>query len=153
MITAHGTVGNAVEAMKLGAVDFLQKPFSAQEVRAVVERVLARETLAPEQADDYGAFVELARRGITRRDFEAARAHLRQAIALDEDQPEAHNLLGVLYEIGGDRFEAQQSYRKALALDPTYAPARANLKEFVNPHRKTSFFLDEAKKGDELTSG
>jgi len=27
MITAYGTIGSAVEAMKLGAVDFLQKPF------------------------------------------------------------------------------------------------------------------------------
>jgi DNA-binding NtrC family response regulator len=28
IITAHGTIQSAVEAMKLGAVDFLQKPFS-----------------------------------------------------------------------------------------------------------------------------
>ena len=27
VLTAHGTVATAVEAMKLGAVDFLQKPF------------------------------------------------------------------------------------------------------------------------------
>ena len=114
-----------------------------------MEKVLARERLDPKEADDYGAFVELARRAISERDFEAARAHLRQALALDENQAEAHNLLGVLYEIGGDRFEAQQRYRKALALDPTYAPARANLKESVDPRRKTSFFLDEAKKDDD----
>ncbi|MBE0616331.1 MAG: response regulator, partial [Proteobacteria bacterium] len=28
ILTAYGTVASAVEAMKLGAVDFLQKPFS-----------------------------------------------------------------------------------------------------------------------------
>ncbi len=28
VMTAHGSVENAVEAMKLGAADFLQKPFS-----------------------------------------------------------------------------------------------------------------------------
>jgi DNA-binding NtrC family response regulator len=40
IITAHGTVPNAVDAMKLGAADFIQKPFSSDEVRQVVRRVL-----------------------------------------------------------------------------------------------------------------
>src|SRR5512136_524743 len=34
MISAYGTIEVAVEAMKLGAVDFIQKPFSPEEVRA-----------------------------------------------------------------------------------------------------------------------
>ncbi len=36
VITAHGTVATAVEAMKLGAVDFIEKPFAAEEVRQAV---------------------------------------------------------------------------------------------------------------------
>jgi len=43
IITAHGTVPNAVDAMKLGAADFIQKPFSSDEVRQVVRRVLERD--------------------------------------------------------------------------------------------------------------
>jgi len=42
IITAHGTVENAVEAMKLGAVDFIQKPFTPDEVRGFVAKALAR---------------------------------------------------------------------------------------------------------------
>jgi len=42
IITAHGTVENAVEAMKLGAVDFIQKPFTPDEIRAFVAKALAR---------------------------------------------------------------------------------------------------------------
>ena len=42
IITAHGTVENAVEAMKLGAVEFLQKPFTSDEIRSVVKAALAR---------------------------------------------------------------------------------------------------------------
>ena len=34
MITAHGTVDTAVEALKLGAFDYLTKPFDKDEVRA-----------------------------------------------------------------------------------------------------------------------
>lgn len=145
IITAHGTVENAVEAMKLGAVDFLQKPFTPAEIRALVQKIMDRDALDPAQAESYEAFIELARHGISHRQFDEARAYLRKALACDDAQPEAHNLLGVLHEIDGDRFEAQQCYRKALELDPTYAPARANLRESVEPDRKTSFFLDEAK--------
>jgi DNA-binding response OmpR family regulator len=42
IITAHGTVENAVEAMKLGAVDFIQKPFTPDEIRGFVAKALAR---------------------------------------------------------------------------------------------------------------
>lgn len=38
LITGHGTVEVAVEAMKEGAVDFIQKPFSLEELVEAVER-------------------------------------------------------------------------------------------------------------------
>jgi two-component system response regulator TtrR len=41
-ITGHGDVPMAVETMKKGAIDFLQKPFSEERVRAVVEQCLRR---------------------------------------------------------------------------------------------------------------
>ncbi len=41
MITAHGTINQAVEAMQLGAADFITKPFAAQDLERVVERVLS----------------------------------------------------------------------------------------------------------------
>jgi len=43
IITAYGTIESAVEAMKLGAVDFIQKPFSPDEIRGLVSRVMDRE--------------------------------------------------------------------------------------------------------------
>jgi DNA-binding NtrC family response regulator len=45
IITAHGTIASAVAAMKLGAVDFIQKPFSPGEIRELTEMVLQREAL------------------------------------------------------------------------------------------------------------
>ncbi len=42
VITAHGTVDTAVESMKRGAVDFLQKPFGPDVLLAKVSGVLAR---------------------------------------------------------------------------------------------------------------
>jgi two-component system response regulator AtoC len=40
VITAYGTISRAVEAMKQGALDFMQKPLSMEEVCLVVERSL-----------------------------------------------------------------------------------------------------------------
>ena len=38
MITAHGTVDTAVEALKLGAFDYVTKPFDRAELRRVVSK-------------------------------------------------------------------------------------------------------------------
>jgi two-component system, NtrC family, response regulator AtoC len=50
VLTAHGTVHTAVEAMKKGAFDFLQKPLSGpEELRLLVERALERRLLLAEK--------------------------------------------------------------------------------------------------------
>ena len=48
VMTAHGSVENAVEAMKLGAADFLQKPFSLDHLATIVEKVMAVQALRDE---------------------------------------------------------------------------------------------------------
>jgi DNA-binding NtrC family response regulator len=128
IITAHGTIESAVEAMKLGAVDFIQKPFSPGDIRELAKSVLERETLHENQAVDYRDLIELAKRYITDQSFAAARETVRRAIAADPSQPEVYNLLGALIEIDGDIFEAQKFYLVALDIDPKYKPARTNLK-------------------------
>jgi DNA-binding response OmpR family regulator len=132
IITAYGTVESAVEAMKLGAVDFIQKPFSPEEIRELVSRVMDREKLDEKKAVDYGLSIELAKRCVGDRHFDAAIEHVRKAISLDPGRPEAFNLLGALMEIRGDRIEAQKNYRAALSLDPSYEPAIKNLQRSTN---------------------
>ena len=132
IITAYGTIESAVEAMKLGAVDFVQKPFAPKEIRELVTRVLDRDRLAAEAARGYEGHIERAKRCIGERAFDAAREHVRQAIAADATKPEAFNLLGVLLEIGGDTAEARKNYRAALALDPGYKAAEENLSRTVS---------------------
>jgi tetratricopeptide (TPR) repeat protein len=60
-----------------------------------------------------------AHRAISRQDFDNAEDQLQQALALNDQLPAPHNLLGVIRETRGDRLEAQNSYRAALNLDPT----------------------------------
>lgn len=141
MITAHGTVENAVEAMKLGAVDFLQKPFTPEEIRELVTTVLKRRMLdehvmtrdEPSDTFSYDNLIQVAKKYVEHRDFSHAVTVVRKAVATFPNRAEAFNLLGALVEIDGDVLEAQKFYRAATALDPTYEPARQNL------HRTTSW--------------
>ena len=46
LITAHGTVDSAVEAIKQGAHDYITKPFDQQELQATIRKALATEERA-----------------------------------------------------------------------------------------------------------
>ena len=46
MITGHGDIDSAVEAMKLGACDFIRKPFNLEQLDLVVEKAHQRVLLA-----------------------------------------------------------------------------------------------------------
>ena len=45
LMTAHATIGSAIEAMKLGALDYLQKPFEIDELLVVVRRAVELQRL------------------------------------------------------------------------------------------------------------
>ena len=60
MMTAFATVATAVDAMKLGAFDYIQKPFEAEAVSVLIERALEHARLRRENealrvtVDDWG---------------------------------------------------------------------------------------------------
>ena len=56
MMTAFGTVEMAVDSMKIGAVDFLSKPFTISKVRDVVKEVLDKnpDTIDPKKYSSLG---------------------------------------------------------------------------------------------------
>ncbi len=127
IITAHGTIDSAVDAMKLGAADFIQKPFTPREIRYMVSKIIKRESLDVVKSQDYESLIELAKGCVTERHFDAAAEHVKKAISIDSSRPEAFNFLGAIYEVQGNKLEAQKNYRAALSLDPTYKPAQDNL--------------------------
>lgn len=48
MFTAYGTIESALEACKLGAFDYIQKPFSAEQLRIAVNRGIKQKRLSDE---------------------------------------------------------------------------------------------------------
>ncbi|MGV2828763.1 response regulator [Myxosarcina sp. GI1(2024)] len=127
IISAHGTINSAIEAMKLGAVDFLEKPFTPQQLRRVIYPILEQETDENEENRTYKKAINTAKINTSKGKLDRAIAHVKQTIGLNPSNPEAFNLLGEIYELAGERLEALKQYRVAIDLDPTYKPAQANL--------------------------
>jgi DNA-binding NtrC family response regulator len=130
MMTAYGTIESAVEALKLGAVDYLRKPFGPEEIREIVATVIKRRSL-DETGQNYESLVEYAKSLIVKRDFASAKQTLSKAVALESGNPEAFYLFGVLAEMGADLSEAKKMYRATLSLDPTHTLAHDNLHRLV----------------------
>jgi len=127
IVTAHGTVDSAVEAMKLGAVDFMQKPFTPREIQDIVEEVLSMKDLEKESPDDSDSHIQYAKQLIMKKDYDGAVEELKTAIMLSPKKAEPYNMLGAIKEINGELEDAMKCYKEALALDPAYERAKVNL--------------------------
>ncbi len=129
MITGYSSVDSAVETMKLGAVDYLEKPFAPEEISQVVTQVIERRELdkGVNELESVDELLSFAKKAIHERDFDLAKQILNKTIVMEEKRAEAFNLLGVICELERDQGAAMKYYRTALALDPTYKPALANI--------------------------
>jgi DNA-binding NtrC family response regulator len=76
IITAWGAIEAAVEAMKLGAVDFLEKPFDAQDVRELVSSLLDQATQERYRGREYDNYIELALKHIRAGELDAGRVYV-----------------------------------------------------------------------------
>jgi DNA-binding NtrC family response regulator len=126
MLTAYGTVSGAVEAMKLGAVDFLEKPFDPKNLVLLCEEIFQRQEIGMSgTVDELLHLAELARE---RKAYIEARVHLKTAMMRDLTRPEPYYRLGELSESAGNVREALHYYYMAIEARPTFEPAREALK-------------------------
>jgi DNA-binding NtrC family response regulator len=126
MLTAYGTVSRAVEAMKLGAVDFLEKPFDPKNLLLLCEEILERQKIGMSgTVDEILHLADLARQ---RKAYVEARVHLKIAMMRDLTRPEPYYQLAELSELGGNVREAMHYYYMALEAKPTFEQAREALK-------------------------
>ena len=129
IVTAYSDVPNAVKAMKLGAIDFLQKPLRPEDLRRIVAEILKRH--APEKdhpAETFNSHIVAAKRCLNLRSFALARIHLAKALELNSKSVEAFNLAGVLAEMLDDYDKAKKYYGQAIRLDKNYEPAQQNMR-------------------------
>lgn len=139
IVTAYSDVPHAVKAMKLGAIDFLQKPLRPEELRTLVADVFKRH--APQSwnglggaQDSFAAHITAARRALNLQAFAKARVHLVKAMELNPQSVEAFNLAGVLAELLQDFDKARKYYGQAIKLDKHYEPAQQNMRRLFEVH-------------------
>ncbi len=141
IVTAHGSIPDAVAAMRLGAIDFISKPLTPESLRAVVSEVVGRHAanrLSPPSAppDVVAPAIQFndnmirAKRALNRRSFQEAEVYLKQAIALNANSAEASNLKGVLHELQNEHDASFREYRAALKADRSYEPAKHNMTRY-----------------------
>ena len=129
IVTAYSDVPHAVQAMKLGAIDFLQKPLRPEDLRRIVAEILKRH--APQKdhpAESFNSHIVAAKRCLNLRSFALARIHLVKALELNTKSVEAFNLAGVLAEMLDDVDKAKKYYGQAIKLNKNYEPAQQNMR-------------------------
>lgn len=137
VITGYGSVESAVKVMKLGAIDYLEKPFNPAQIKEQVKEIIARKEISPiagEQEieekiseENIEQLIARAKSAINERNFKAAENLLNKATNFNFEEPAIYNLLGAIEEIRGNHSEAMDRYRTALNMDPSYKPAQKNL--------------------------
>ena len=133
--TAHGSVKAAIHAVRLGASDFLEKPFLPEELRMSVAGVLRESPPANlDFAEDYSQVLEHVRRALRERRFHEAERELMKAGTITGEDSAFLNLAGILHESHGRIESAARFYERAAARSG-YGPAVQNLERLGDLRR------------------
>jgi len=143
VLSAHSSIGNVVKAIRMGANDFIEKPFLPEDVRRAVALALQESETAPlvkELASGkavlagYVAILDQTRRALREEDFELAESLLKQAEELGGPNAEYFNLLGIYYEMRRQWRTARKFYGKAIAANENYQPGQNNMRRSAEIH-------------------
>jgi DNA-binding response OmpR family regulator len=104
IMTAFATVRNAVECTRLGAVAYLQKPFTAEKVRHTLSEIQGSIQNNSGNIDD---LLAESRELINGHKLDEAFEQLKHALAMDPSCARTYQLLAQLYEAQGNNREAE----------------------------------------------
>jgi two-component system, OmpR family, response regulator len=113
IMTAFGTVKNAVECTKLGAVAYLQKPFTADKIRAVLNEIDSFNTYYDETEKYLDASKEYLRLGRTSEAYNL----LKKVLSINPSCSECYKLIGKVHELEGRLDDAKRFYNIASQFD------------------------------------
>jgi DNA-binding response OmpR family regulator len=137
VLTAYGSIPTAVHATRLGALDFLEKPVSPDEVREAVAAAVAEHSETPGALDvreedplagGYDAVLNRVRRALRGSRFDDAESLMMKAADLGQKDAAYFNLLGVLYEAQRKWRLAKKFYGKAMSCNKRYEAAQRNMR-------------------------
>ncbi len=128
VMTAHGSVRTSVQAIRLGASDFLEKPFTPEDVRLSVASVLEEARRDPnDPSASYDEVLSAVREALKGGQILDAERLLMKAGTITDADPCFLNLAGAVHEAHGRRTSARRFYQRALTAAPSYEPAKRNI--------------------------
>jgi DNA-binding response OmpR family regulator len=136
ILSAYGTVDNAVEAMKLGVVDFMTKPFTPAEIRELLQSFEKREAFdeeeeEPEKELSLAELEQYVKRLISSEKYEKAMDILKKYLEKYQDSGIIYYYLGLLSESREDFEKALKYYRTALIFNNELVQAEINLSKLL----------------------
>ncbi|MDB5352168.1 MAG: phoB [Planctomycetota bacterium] len=138
IVSAHDSTPNVVQAMRLGAIDFLSKPPTPESLRKVVAEVLARAAVKPAKVEPVPSatpeddLMVQAKQALNHREFSRAETLLGSARRRPDLAAEACYLIGILHELRDEKDAAFRAYQASLQANPKFEPARLHLMKYFN---------------------
>jgi two-component system OmpR family response regulator len=97
IITAYATVKNAVDCTNLGAVAYIQKPFSADKIRSVLRELDNSPLFARSGKSGVAGLLTDARQSLDAGAYERALEFSRKVLATELNNPEVYLLISKAY--------------------------------------------------------
>ena len=107
IMTAYATVKNAVDCTKLGAVAYLQKPFSPDRVSSVLDEIFSASELFNESIKEEDTMIRRSKELLSDEKFEEAHNILKKALGLNPYNKEIYDLISQVNKSIGKFEEAQ----------------------------------------------
>ena len=107
IMTAFATVRNAIECTKLGAVAYLQKPFTADKVKNVIKEL---SDCSPICEDNTEINIKICKELIEDGELDEAYILLKKQLAIDPTNGEVYYLIALIYDKKKNKEEADRFY-------------------------------------------
>ena len=111
IITAYATVKNAVDCTNLGAVAYIQKPFSAEKIRSVLKEFGLKTVNIEKAAAQPADLINDARKFIEENRYDKALEVLKTALSMELNNPEIYLLISNSYKGMNQPGNAQRFYQ------------------------------------------
>lgn len=105
--------------------------------------------------DTFTQNIQRAAESLRNKDSDIAYSLIVEAMRINPDAPQPHNLLGIFYELSGNGDLARRHYRAAYSLDPTYKAACSNLERICTnfDDRQSTYDFGEIPEATDAKTG
>lgn len=99
IMTAFATVKNAVDCTKLGAITYLQKPFTTDKIKTILDEMMTKED---PNARNIEYQIMTIKQLITENNLKKALDTLKVVLSTDPNTPEIYELISIVYSRQGE---------------------------------------------------